>query len=181
MALSRLNVFLKQKPLLVSLVSNTVKTAAADLVTQHLIEGKKETDWKRLSVFTTFGFAYLGGWQYYLFNHIFVKTEKLMRIAKWSSPYQAATLTFLDMAVHTPLMYYPAFYSLKHLLDGKTLNDAVVTYKKNISNDVVAMCRVWVPVQMVNFMFVPLHLRMPFITSVSFLWTIILSMMHGKA
>lgn len=171
---------LKRHPLLISLTTNTVKTVAADLAAQRLLTDSKETDWKRAGIFATFGFGYLGGWQYVLFNKLFPKIETIMHVAKWSASRRAAMLTFIDMGIHTPLMYFPAFYTVKNIVDGKGINNAVHDYHKNIGADIAAMWKLWIPAQMVNFMFVPLHLRMPFITGVSFAWTTILSMMRGK-
>lgn len=181
MALSKMNAFFKQRPLFVSLVGNTIKTAAADVVAQKYIEQKEDLDMRRLAVFTTFGFAYLGGWQHFLFNKLFVQCERAMTLAKWKPFTQSSVLTFLDLGVHTPLMYYPCFYGIKSFIEEKGTDDALATYKENINSDMVAMWKVWVPAQMTNFMFVPLHMRMPFITSVSFGWTMILSMMRGGA
>ena len=100
-----MNAFFKRHPLFVSLVGNTLKTASADIVTQKYLENKKELDLQRLAVFTSFGFVYLGGWQHYLFNNLFVKCEKLMTLAKYKPMTQSTILTFLDLGVHTPLMY----------------------------------------------------------------------------
>lgn len=179
MALARLNAFFIKRPLVVSLVGNTIKTAAADVFTQKYLEEKDELDLKRLAVFTSFGLTYLGGWQYFLFNKLFVRCEKMMTFAKWQPLTQASILTFLDLGLHTPLMYYPAFYSIKSYLDGKTVANTMTTYNANIQSDMVAMWKIWLPAQMTNFMFIPLHMRMPFIASVSFGWTIVLSMMRG--
>ena len=61
----------------------TVKTAAADLLTQKAIEGKAwdSIDWRRNGLFTVFGFAYLGGFQYWLqvnmFRKMFVGMDKV--------------------------------------------------------------------------------------------------------
>ena len=38
----------------------------------------------------------------------------------------------------------------------------------------------WVPAQLINFAFVPRHLRIPYVAAVSFGWTVILSVMQGK-
>lgn len=175
-----MNSFLKRHPLLVSVIGNTVKTASADIITQKYLENKKELDLQRLTVFTSFGCLYLGGWQHYLFNNLFVKCQNVMTLAKFKPVYQSAILTFLDLGVHTPLMYYPSFYLIKGSLENQSVNTVVKTYNENIKNDLIAMWKVWFPAQMINFTFVPLHLRMPFITSVSFGWTIILSLMRGS-
>jgi hypothetical protein len=179
MALSCVNTFFKKNPLLVSLVGNTVKTAAADVFTQKYIEKKQELDMKRLAVFTTFGLTYLGGWQHFLFNNLFVRCEKIMTIAKYKPLTQSAVLTFIDLGIHTPFMYYPSFYTIKSFLENKTVDETVANYKKNINDDLIAMWKIWLPAQMINFLYVPLHMRMPFIASVSFGWTVILSMMRG--
>jgi protein Mpv17 len=180
MALSRINAFLKRQPLLVSLVGNTVKTASADIITQKYLENKDELDLRRLSVFTSFGLVYLGGWQHYLFNNLFVRCEKIMTLAKYKPISQSIILTFLDLGVHTPLMYYPSFYMIKGSLEKQSVNNVIETYNENIKNDMIAMWKVWFPAQMINFMFCPIHLRMPFITTVSFGWTMILSLMRGN-
>ena len=51
----------------------TVKTAAADLLTQKAIEGRSwdNIDWRRNGLFTVFGFAYQGCFQYYLYVTLF--------------------------------------------------------------------------------------------------------------
>lgn len=180
MAISRMNTFFKKYPLFVSLVGNTIKTASADIITQKYLENKKELDVQRLSVFTSFGLVYLGGWQHYLFSNLFVRCQKIMTLAKYKPFSQSVMLTFLDLGVHTPLMYYPSFYMIKGYLEKQSVNNIIQTYNDNIKNDMVAMWKLWFPAQMINFMFCPIHLRMPFITVVSFGWTMILSFMRGN-
>jgi len=179
--LSRLTNILKSKPLAVSLFANTTKTVAADILTQTVIEQKNEIDLKRLAVFTTFGCGYLGGWQYFLFNKCFVRVEQFLALRRFSKLSQSVTLTFLDMGVHTPLMYYPAFYMIKGQIEGKEPSQSMVEYKNNFASDMRSICQIWIPAQMINFSLVPLYLRMPYITSISFAWTVILSMMHGAS
>lgn len=60
--------FAKSNPFVFQLIVATTKTMAADLMTQTVAEGKKfdEIDWKRNGIFVVFGFAYLGGFQYWL-------------------------------------------------------------------------------------------------------------------
>ena len=50
-----------------NLIIATLKTSAADLMSQMAIERKplSEVDWQRNFVFCVFGFAYLGGFQYW--------------------------------------------------------------------------------------------------------------------
>jgi hypothetical protein len=45
-----------------------------------VVEGREEMDWTRHAVFCTFGFAYLGGFQYWLYN---------VKFAQWCGPITA--------------------------------------------------------------------------------------------
>ena len=180
MTLTFINSALKKRPLLISLLSNTVKAGVADLMAQKYIEQKQEIDKRRLLTFSFFGFSYLGGWQYYLFNKIFVRCEAVMALKGYSSYTQSIILTSLDMGIHTPFMYFPAFYALKGWAENKCVSMTLQAFKNNIYDDIKSMWTLWIPAQFCNFVLLPLHLRMPFITSVSFLWTMILSMTRGN-
>lgn len=57
---------------------------------------------------------------------------------------------------------------------------AVEKYRTEIFESVKALWSVWVPLQFINFAFVPRHLRIPYVAGVSFGWTVILSVMQGK-
>lgn len=41
----------------------------------QVIEKREDIDWKRHFVFVTFGFVYLGGFQYYLYNVKFTQAD----------------------------------------------------------------------------------------------------------
>lgn len=51
-------------------------------------------------------------------------------------------------------------------------------YRGEIWDSLKALWSVWVPAQLVNFAFVPRHLRVPYVAAVSFGWTVILSVMQ---
>lgn len=177
-----LKTFMQKRPLFVSLVSNTAKAVMADVVTQKVIENRQEMDLKRVGVFGLFGLTYLGGWQYCVFNKAFVTCEHIMtNSCKWPKTAQAIVLTSLDMGIHTPFMYYPAFYSIKGHMQGITFCDSMEVYKKNFKTDMIDICKLWVPVQIINFTFLPIYMRMPCITCVSFIWTMLLSLKRGDA
>ena len=133
-------------------------------------------------MFTTFGFFYLGGFQYYLYNIKFAQwCGAITRMSGHlgSAPFK----TFLDQFIHHPLLYFPTFYALKAtveqrpLLEGK--DSALERYRSEIFQSCKALWCVWVPAQIINFTFVPRHLRIPFVAATSFGWTIILSVMQG--
>jgi len=161
------------------MITTGLKTSAADIFAQKVIERRKDIDWTRHAVFCTFGFAYLGGFQYWLYN---------VKFTQWCGPITArfghkATApikVFIDQGLHHPLVYFPVFFSMKAVVSGKPLSTAVEKYKTEIWASLKALWGVWVPAQLVNFAFVPRHLRIPYVAAVSFGWTVILSVMQGK-
>eukprot|EP00889_Picochlorum_renovo_P005844 jgi/Picre1/32874/NNA_008203.t1 len=77
-------------------------------------------------------------------------------------------------------MYFPTFYAIKAKVSGQPLSYAVQKYKSEIWESVKTLWSVWVPLQLINFAFVPRHMRVPYVAGVSFGWTMILSVMQGK-
>jgi len=156
-----------------------LKTGAADAFAQKVLEGREEMDWKRHATFCTFGFLYLGGFQYWLYN---------VKFTQWCGPItarfghkaSAPIKTFIDQALHHPFVYFPVFYGIKASVSGKPMSYAVDKYKSEIWTSVKTLWSVWVPLQLINFAFVPRHLRVPYVAGVSFGWTMILSVMQGK-
>ena len=57
----------RRHPLAFGCGFSSLKTSSADLICQTQVEGKewKDVDWRRTSIFGLWGFAYLGGVQYY--------------------------------------------------------------------------------------------------------------------
>lgn len=166
-------------PMTVGVVTTGVKTSAADVFAQKVVEGREDFDWTRHAAFCAFGFGYLGGFQYWLYN---------VKFAQWCGPLTrtfghratAPIKTFIDQAIHHPLIYFPSFFAIKAAVSGQPLSSAAVKYKAEIWDSLKALWMVWVPAQFVNFAFVPRHLRIPYVAAVSFGWTVILSVMQGK-
>lgn len=52
-------------------------------------------------------------------------------------------------------------------------------YRHNMKEDLLALWKVWVPSTVVNFAFMPMWARIPFVAATSLLWTMILSAMRG--
>jgi hypothetical protein len=52
-------------------------------------------------------------------------------------------------------------------------------YKRNIVEDNLACWKVWVPAMFINFSVMPMWARIPWVTTVSFMWTCIISSMRG--
>ena len=101
-----------------------------------------------------------------------------------------ATLSFLGLtqSLHRfvlffshPLMYFPAFYCTRELVmkEKPDLARTLATYRANLQEDLLALWKVWVPGTLINFAFMPMYARIPFVACISLLWTCILSTMRG--
>jgi len=184
-------------PLAFGVVLSGCKTSFADLLVQKVIEKKEKIDWRRNAAFAAFGFLYLGGVQYTLyvpiFGRIFPNAANFAakplkhKVKDVRGILQLGLQTFLDQCIHHPFMYFPAFYITKEIVmgggtnsDGKPDITKVLTdYRKNMKEDLFALWKIWVPATLVNFAFMPMHMRIPFAAGVSLLWTCVLSVMRG--
>jgi hypothetical protein len=188
--------FPKENPFAFQMIVATAKTMAADLMVQTVAEGKslEEVDWKRNGIFVVFGFAYLGGFQWWLmvnkYRQWFPTMDKFAKMSfadKLKYPagiLDAAKMVVFDITIHLPLMYFPTYYAVKEFVGGDSWNpvdwvvDGVTKYRGNMEDDLTAMVKLWAPSDCVQFV-LPLHIRMPFRHMVSFFWTAYVSFTRG--
>eukprot|EP00892_Ulva_mutabilis_P003305 jgi/Ulvmu1/1346/UM011_0074.1 len=171
-----------RRPFVVGVLTTGIKTSAADMFAQMVMEGREwnDIDWTRHTAFCIFGFAYLGGFQYLFYTKVLTGmtrpiTERMGHIA--SAPIK----TLIDQAFHHPFLYFPTFYVLKYsLVQGEPTDLAIERYWEELWPNCQALWMIWVPAQLVNFSVVPAYLQIPFCAGVSFVWTVILSMMRGS-
>ena len=141
--------FAKRNPFLFQLGVATGKTLAADLMTQTVAEGKSldQVDWKRNAIFVVFGFAYLGGFQYWLMvtkyrqwfptMDRFGKLSLADKLKDTAGILDAMKMVVFDVTIHLPMMYFPVYYSVKEFVSGKSwnpvdwINDGMKKYSKN--------------------------------------------------
>lgn len=108
--------FAERSPFAFQVSIATLKTSAADLLTQKVAEGRSwaDVDWRRNAVFVVFGTAYLGCFQWYIMVTKFrVWFPTMDRFAKLSfakklkdraGMMDAGKMVLFDLFVHMPLM-----------------------------------------------------------------------------
>uniref|UniRef100_A0A7S2IVA5 ACT domain-containing protein n=1 Tax=Haptolina brevifila TaxID=156173 RepID=A0A7S2IVA5_9EUKA len=183
--------FAKTRPFAFGMGYSLFKTSGCDLMVQKVVEKREEIDWKRNIAFGTFGLFYLGGVQYILYVPIF------SRLFPNAASFAAKTIAekardaqgirtllaqvFIDQGVHHPLMYFPVFYMIKDFVTSDKPDPvrAVTEYKHNAQEDLIALWKVWIPSTLLNFAFMPMWARIPWVASTSLIWTCILSAMRG--
>ena len=170
---------------------SAAKTSAADLVCQTQIEGRelKDVDWRRTSIFGVWGFAYLGGVQYFIYSFAFPRAfpsaikfiEQPLRAKLRNTAGQLSLLkqVGVDQFLHHPFVLFPAFYCVKEYIEGGTPSMALEKYQANWREDCVVTWKVWVPAFLVNFSVCPLWMRVPFVAVVSFGYTMYWSFLRG--
>ena len=195
---SKIVSFPKNNPFAFQLLVATGKTAAADIMVQIVVEKKKisEIDWRRNGIFVAFGFAYLGGFQYWIMvtkyrqwfptMDRFAKLSFAEKIKDTAGILDAMKMVAFDIFVHLPLMYFPSYYACKEFVTSDTWNpvDWVTVgcskYYNNMMEDLSAMVKLWGPSDCVQFV-LPVHIRMPFRHMVSFFWTAYVSFTRGAS
>jgi len=169
---------------------STCKTSTSDLLVQTTIEQREKIDWRRNLAFASFGMFYLGGVQYMIYVPLFSRMfpgaaafagksikDKLKDVTGMRNVgYQV----FLDQAVHHPLFYFPAFYLTKEIVmsDKPDIRGTLMQYRNNMSEDLLALWKIWVPSTIINFAFMPMWARIPWVAGTSLFWTIVLSYMR---
>ena len=175
---ARGNAIATAHPVLFGMVCAGLKTVAADLTVQTVVEKKQlhEVDKRRTITFGLFGVGYLGGIQYAVFNkrssHDKINNTKALR--------SLVGLVATEQLIHTPFVFLPCFYMTKEVVEGDGNVDVALTkWRTNIIPDMCADMVIWVPSNLVNFAFVPQHFRVPFVALTSFAYTMVLSFMRG--
>jgi len=173
-----------------------LKTGGVDLFVQTQVEGKelKDVDRRRCLFFTSFGILYLGGVQYAIYVPIFgrlfpnmISFSKKSLVNKLRDKHgmrQVGYQVVLDQFVHHPLLYFPTFYVFKQIVDSDFIDRSTIRmglgrYVENYRVDLPKLWTLWIPATIINFMFNPIWMRIPFTATISVVWTGIMSMLRG--
>ena len=80
-----------------------------------------------------------------------------------------------------PFFYYPVFFTFTAYIQGLNFDDGK---QRAIDNFIPLMKRnllFWIPVQYIQFCYVPTDLQIPFLSVAGLVWTFVLSVMAGSA
>lgn len=172
----------------------TAKTAVADLLVQKRVERRENIDWRRVTLFTCFGFAYLGVFQYGLyvtaFKRMFPGMEKFAaqpfreKFNNKAGRVLLAKQVGFDCFIH-PIWFFPIYYTMKENVQGdislsfsENTNVALNKYKNNAWEDWTAFWKIWIVGDCV-VMSLPLWARLPANHAISFVYVCVLSAMRG--
>jgi len=205
--LKRLSTFIAARPFSSQVVMSTVKCLCADGIVQTQLEGKRwhEIDGRRMLMFGTFGFAFLGvgQWGIYVtgFRRIFdpkvmdrfCNASVTQKLRDRAGLKQLAGQISIEFFCVQPFIYFPTYYIFKEAIAPKdklgptqteiqprasVLTSAMHKYRTNFQTDNLGMWTFWLPVDLIIYS-CPIHLRLPLNHSISFTWALVLSYFRG--
>eukprot|EP00469_Lotharella_globosa_P014863 CAMPEP_0167820888 /NCGR_PEP_ID=MMETSP0112_2-20121227/6408_1 /TAXON_ID=91324 /ORGANISM="Lotharella globosa, Strain CCCM811" /LENGTH=456 /DNA_ID=CAMNT_0007721629 /DNA_START=23 /DNA_END=1393 /DNA_ORIENTATION=- len=177
----------------------SLKTFSADIFVQKSLEKRETIDWRRSTVFAVFGFCYQGAFQYIVYVKIVAGRILTNAGAFAAKPFREklrdprgimGMLGQVGLAnfIMDPFFCLPTYYITKEAILGEkkegqtpldSVKQALSLYRVNMWEDVTTSWKIWMPAQLFNFGLNPLHLRVPFISVVSFGYCVVLSVMRG--
>ena len=80
-----------------------------------------------------------------------------------------------------PFMYYPVFFTFTGVMQGLTFDQGLERAKENFIPLMKRNLLFWIPVQYVQFAYIPTDLQIPFLSVAGLAWTLWLSVMAGSA
>lgn len=193
--------FPKRHPVIFGAVFTSSKTIAADIFVQTQIEEKKwsEIQWRRTAVFATFGFFYMGIAQYGVYVK-FLAGRCFPNAANYAAKGIRAKIkdvrgtrdlilqVAFDQLFHIPFMFYPVYYVIKEVLHTDLSASDIQTpfifralghWRTNFYDDMKTSWMIWWPCNMINFGFMPMHMRVPFMAVCSFVFCVCISVARG--
>ena len=98
----------------------------------------------------------------------------------------SSTLTAMERAlasqlVIVPFLYYPVFFTFTGYMQGLNVQEGMERAKQNFVPLMKRNLLFWIPVQYVQFCYLPTDLQIPFLSCAGLGWTFILSIMAGSA
>mmetsp|Transcript_15734 Transcript_15734/g.46946 ORF Transcript_15734/g.46946 Transcript_15734/m.46946 type:complete len:192 (-) Transcript_15734:22-597(-) len=179
----------RARPFAFGALTCTVKTATCDVMIQTCVEKKEEIDPTRVAVFTTFGFLFLGCWQFSLYNILFPRmfpsVEGFLTMPLRERLRDGRGLRCVGYQVlienfgNNVCLYFPCFYSVQAWYEGRDAAYGLRKFQSNFRDDAAEILEFWVPVQTCNFFLSPLWMRVPITSAASLLWTSHVSFSRG--
>lgn len=141
----------KAYPFAFGAIFSAVKTGGADVLVQK-VEGAGDVDWRRVSIFSTFGLLFCGFWQYALFTKFmprlcpnavsFAAKSWRAKLADRQGLKELGIQVFLENGINNPLLYFPVFYSVKIGLETESYNPLEL-FPKGIDRCVIYIFVEW--------------------------------------
>lgn len=179
---------LKEHPLVTKMLTGGVLATCGDAIAQS--QNDEDTyDRRRAASFGLFDTAYRA-LQHAAFPVIVAQCQGQYAAALLGSvgvtTEQTALLGAMEQTLASqlgivPFLYYPVFFALTGVVQGLTSEEAMQRAQENFIPLMKRNLLFWIPVQFVQFGFVPTDMQIPFLSVCGLCWTFILSAFAGSA
>lgn len=146
--------FLNKRPLLTKVMTGSVLYSSGDIITQKL---EKQKEWNRKR---TFAMCIYGGFWLSPFLHHWYKLIVNFSLLK---------KIMIDQSIVAPINLF-MYQTINIVCSMKSLSN-----ESNYFHTLVKLWMFWIPVQMINFKYIPLQGRVLFVNVAGMSWSIILS------
>jgi hypothetical protein len=143
-----------------------------------VVEGNEILDTRRTILFGAFGAFYGGTVCHNLYYRVYPKLFPVVAAtASTASKFRSMlAMNLCDNFINTPLIFFPTFYVMKEAIVCRgSIADAWQKYQNEMWDGCKSAWAMWLPVHAITFGLVPVHLRIAWSTSMSFLFYIIVS------
>ncbi|XP_026572889.1 peroxisomal membrane protein 2 [Pseudonaja textilis] len=162
--LTRYLLLLRLYPVLTKAASSAFLSALGSLLSQLIEKSqkKKRLDWRELLRFATYGFLVTGPLSHYFYLY-------LEQLIPSDTPFSLIKRLLVDRLVVSPA-FLAIFFLVMNFLEGKDLSEFSKKVKSGYWTSLKMNWKVWTPVQVINFTYVPLQFQVLFGNLVAILW-----------
>lgn len=173
--------FYKAFPLIAGFLTTSTKACFADSMAQYRDASTTKFDAKRNLAMVLYSGLVLGILCEIMYNRLFPMLFGAATVER--SVTRAIKMTLFDGFINAPLIWLPPAYIAKALVFRYPKREGIQKYVTDVKENglLKKYWSVWLPMSMINFLFVPAHFRIAFLAGVSFFWMIILSMISNNA
>jgi hypothetical protein len=132
-----------------------------DVAAQRLTKPDDDWDSRRSLAMVAWGLMWYGGPQQYLWTRLYP------RLIGRGTTMQASLTAFTDALAGQLIWYVPCFYMVTGLLKGQTVRESEQILANEYLNTVFGQAGFWLPVQYINFRYVPPHLQFAVVSSMN--------------
>ena len=117
-----------------------------------------------------------------MYNHIFPIMFGAATAGGNAAIIRAVKCTLFDGFINAPLLWLPPAYIAQAIVYQYPIREAIQKYVTDVRENglLKKYWSLWLPVSMINFLFVPPHFRISFVAGVSFFWMIVLSIVANN-
>jgi len=150
---------------------------AAQMVERKANNEKSDFDWRRLFLYASFTniVAFLYDRPVYTMALPRYFPTIVRGVRSWSNVFKA---TMVDNLIFSPFVYFPMFYILKDCIIERTQSSpfgALAHCAAELPSQMLACWAFWMPITGITQAFVPVHLRIPFLSFSACGWVAVLS------